>query len=106
MATAVKTCRVCGKSYEACRTMTNRAAGVFRWQEVACSPECGAEYLRQVTEARNPTPPEHKPSRGKRKAAPIVEMVAPVEEPVAEATVGSVCQVPDEAPDETPVENE
>ena len=34
MATAVKTCRVCGKQYEACRTMMNRAAGVFRLRVV------------------------------------------------------------------------
>lgn len=53
MASAVKKCRVCGKEYEACRS-ANRIAGVFRWQEVACSPECGAEYLRLITESRNP----------------------------------------------------
>ena len=47
MATAVKRCRVCGKEYEACRS-ANRAAGVFRWQEVACSPECGSIYLQQI----------------------------------------------------------
>lgn len=57
MASAVKKCRVCGKDYEACRS-ANRIAGVFRWQEVACSPECGAEYLRLITESRNPTAPK------------------------------------------------
>ena len=51
MATAVKRCRVCGKEYEACRS-ANRAAGVFRWQEVACSPECGSIYLQQINESR------------------------------------------------------
>ena len=82
MATAVKTCRVCGKKYEASRTMMDRAAGVFRWQEVACSPECGAEYLRRITEARNPTPPA--PKRGLRRRAviePPVEQKAPAEQP-------------------------
>lgn len=53
MASAVKTCRVCGRAYEACRTMMNAAAGVFRWREVACSPECGAEYLRRISESRS-----------------------------------------------------
>lgn len=48
-----KTCRVCGKTYEACRS-ANSNPMVFHWQEVACSPECGAEYLRMVNEARNP----------------------------------------------------
>lgn len=101
MPTAVKTCRVCGKSYAACRTMS-KAAGVFRWQEVACSPECGAEYLRRVTEARNPSPPEPKPSRGKRRSVPIVEASKPVEEPVTK----SERQAPVEAYAEMPVRNE
>ena len=57
MPKAVKVCRVCGKEYEACRTVS-QAAGVFRWQDVACSPECGAEYLRRVNEARTPAPKE------------------------------------------------
>lgn len=48
-------CRVCGKEYEACRT-SKKDVGGFHWKEVACSPECGAEYLRLVQEARNPTP--------------------------------------------------
>ncbi len=53
MAYAVRKCRVCGKEYEACRTMMNRAVDVFRWQEVACSSECGAEYLRRIAESRD-----------------------------------------------------
>lgn len=51
MASVTKRCRVCGKEYEACRS-ANRAAGVFRWQEVACSPECGAIYLQKINESR------------------------------------------------------
>lgn len=47
----MKACRVCGALYEACPA-SRKADGVFRWREVACSPECGAEYLRQVNEAR------------------------------------------------------
>ena len=30
----------------------SKTPGVFRWQEVACSPECGAIYLQKVNEAR------------------------------------------------------
>lgn len=88
MATAVKKCRVCGKEYEACRTMMNAAAGVFRWQEVACSPECGAEYLRRVTEARSPASPA--PKRGRSRKTVIEPFVVqetpaqPVEMPVGE----------------------
>lgn len=105
MPTAVRTCRVCGKRYEACRTM-NKSAGVFRWQEVACSPECGAEYLRRVTEARNPTPPEHKPNKGKRRAAPILEMAAPAEAPLDESVTVPVGQAQNETSVEMPVGSE
>ena len=55
MPTVKKTCRVCGKAYAACHSTKLETTG-FRWQEVACSPECGTEYLRQVQEARNPKP--------------------------------------------------
>lgn len=51
MASAIKICRICGKEYEACRS-ANRSADVFRWQEVACSPECGAAYLKKINESR------------------------------------------------------
>lgn len=42
-------CRVCGKKYAVCNTVVK---SVFNWREVACSPECGQEYFRQVLEAR------------------------------------------------------
>lgn len=51
MATATKKCRVCGKNYEYCHT-NRRVAGVFRWQDVACSPECGAIYLAKIEASR------------------------------------------------------
>lgn len=44
-------CRVCGKDYTPCRTGRYKP-GVFRWQEVACSPECGSIYFERVLEAR------------------------------------------------------
>lgn len=50
MARFIKTCRVCGKEYEACRTP--RVDGVYHWQEVACCPEHGATYLEEVLRAR------------------------------------------------------
>lgn len=46
-----KTCRVCGKSYEACQSV-KAGDGVFNWREVACSPECGAIYFQRVMKAR------------------------------------------------------
>lgn len=50
MAKAIKVCRVCGKEYEAC--VTRPAFNTFRWQDVACSPECGSEYLRRIMISR------------------------------------------------------
>lgn len=55
MATAIKKCRVCGRSYEYCHTV-RRVAGVFRWQDVACSPKCGASYLAQIEASRAGSP--------------------------------------------------
>lgn len=52
MAKAIKKCRVCGKPYEACHT-ARRIDGAFRWQDVACSPECGNIYLSRVMESRS-----------------------------------------------------
>lgn len=76
-------CRVCGKEYEACRT-NRKEVGGFNWKEVACSPECGTEYLRRVQEARNPSPKvKQKPAqktRGLRAQVSVVDeaMNAPV----------------------------
>lgn len=43
-------CRVCGKTYEACKS--TKHSNTFRWQDVSCSPECGAEYLRRIQASR------------------------------------------------------
>lgn len=51
MPKAIKTCKVCGKEYEACHT-NKSYNGTFRWQDVACSPECGAIYLAQIRASR------------------------------------------------------
>lgn len=48
----IKTCRVCGATYEACNSARagNKA---FNWREVACSPECGMVYLDRITASRS-----------------------------------------------------
>ena len=51
MATAMKNCKVCGCEYEYCHTV-RRVAGVFRWQDVACSPEHGSIYLARIEASR------------------------------------------------------
>lgn len=52
MPTATKICKVCGKEYEYCHTL-RRVAGVFRWQDVACSPEHGSIYLARIAASRS-----------------------------------------------------
>ena len=53
MPKTMKICKVCGASYEACHTL-KREIDPFRWQDIACSPECGEKYFRQVMESRRP----------------------------------------------------
>ena len=102
MASAIKVCRVCGKEYEACRS-ANRNAGVFRWQEVACSPECGVIYLERVNESRNIVTAQKKSKHKKEVPQPVVEpVVETVFETVAEEPVVETVEPASEAP----VENE
>lgn len=50
---AIKKCRVCGKDYTVCKNAAHNTNNkTFRWQEVACSPECGSEYFRLIAESR------------------------------------------------------
>lgn len=68
MATAMMTCRVCGKEYPACHSL-RRGDTTFRWQAVACSPECGAEYLRQINLSRGIEQSDEQPAEHKEKKA-------------------------------------
>lgn len=52
-----RVCRLCGKEYEACHTVAP-VDGAFRWQDVACCPEHGAEYLRLIMISRGELPAE------------------------------------------------
>lgn len=60
-----KQCRVCGKDYEPCHSHAPQN-GVFRWREVACSPDCGAIYLRRIQESRGLVPRETKKPHSKK----------------------------------------
>jgi hypothetical protein len=82
MALAKKVCRVCGNSYEACKS-AKKEYGVFVWQEVACSPECGVIYLKQINESRAAAtaidkPVENSPKKRRKKidAEPDEQAVA------------------------------
>lgn len=50
MARATRICKICGKEYEYCTT--HNINNNFRWQDVACCPEHGAEYFRLIKESR------------------------------------------------------
>lgn len=45
------TCRVCGKEYDCCHSQKS-APGVYRWFDVACCPEHGEVYLKQILASR------------------------------------------------------
>lgn len=51
MATRTIPCRVCGKMFVPCNK-PSAVIGAFNYRSLACSPECGAEYLRRVQTAR------------------------------------------------------
>ena len=52
MAKRTAVCRVCGKQFVPCNK-SSASLGTFNYHSIACSPECGAEYLRRVQAARN-----------------------------------------------------
>lgn len=86
-----KVCRVCGKTYESCRSIKT-GSSAFNWREMCCSPECGQIYFRCVQEARNPLP-----KTKSRKVTPRKGAV--VEAPVASGD--GLAEQPAEAADET-----
>lgn len=56
MAKGTRRCKVCGVEYEYCHTV--RKNNIFRWQDVACSPEHGSIYLARILESRKERPIE------------------------------------------------
>ena len=55
MPKGTRICRVCGVEYPYCATATTDK---FRWQDVACCPEHGVEYFREVSVSRGEQVPE------------------------------------------------
>ena len=54
MATGKRICKICGKEYRYCiNSYSNKS--VFRWQDVACCPEHGSQYLAQIEASREAT---------------------------------------------------
>ena len=52
MVKGTRICKICGKEYPYCKT--ERGAGIFRYQDVACCVEHGTQYFAEVEAARNP----------------------------------------------------
>jgi len=52
MANSTRKCKVCGKEYPYCKTEL-KDGNIFRWQDVACCQEHGAEYFALVAKARS-----------------------------------------------------
>lgn len=57
MPKGIRYCKICGSAYEYCRTAIT-GPEMFRWQDVACCPEHGAQYFERVMEARGQKPAE------------------------------------------------
>lgn len=60
MVKGTRICKICGKEYPYCKT--ERAAGIFRYQDVACSVEHGTQYFAEVEAARNPVKAQADPA--------------------------------------------
>lgn len=48
-------CKICGIEYPYCKTVTTDR---FRWQDVACCPEHGVQYFRDIATSRGEDEPE------------------------------------------------
>jgi len=84
MPTVTKICKNCGKPYEACRTLKPRSSKVFRWQDVACSPECGEAYLAAVIASRITQLADEATKQETQEAEPPVEESFAAEAPEKE----------------------
>ena len=92
MAKVTKICRVCGKEYDSCPTDRHKIGVTFRWQDVACSPECGEIYLAQVNDARgvaleHEVEPERKARKRSKKADEETEILQDFELALEEGEV-------------------
>lgn len=84
MAKRTAVCRVCGKQFVPCNK-SSASLGAFNYHSIACSSECGVEYLRRVQEARKQ--PEQNETADVNVAGEISENeVEETAEPTAKAT--------------------
>lgn len=71
MAKGTRICKVCGKEYEYCRTWNSD--NKFRYQDVACSPECGAVYFARIAASRKESTEESEPKKEEARVEVKVE---------------------------------
>lgn len=64
MAKGTRICKICGKEYEYCKTWLSQDK--FRWQDVACSPECGSKYFALIEASRTGKPIDTEPEVEKK----------------------------------------
>ena len=57
-----KVCKICGKKYEYCHTVRQNP-NIFRWQDVACCPEHGSEYLAKIIASRTKAAADETPKK-------------------------------------------
>lgn len=84
MADATKVCKICGRTYPYCRSLKT-ADGVFRWQDVACCPEHGSEYLAAVLKSRG-IASEEEPQKTVKRTSRARRTVKDAEASVADTT--------------------
>lgn len=87
MAIHMDKCRTCGKPFEACRDLVAKPSTTFRWQKVACSPECGEAYLKAIRESRgvkSPSTPVGRVISPRASQGDNMEAVAAVSEALRE----------------------
>lgn len=53
MSNSTRICKVCGSEYPYCKTELHN--NIFRWQDVACSPEHASIYFAKIEESRKKT---------------------------------------------------
>lgn len=57
MPTGTRKCKVCGREYPYCKTSNSN--NIFRFQDVACSPECGSIYFDRIQKSRTSKNPNN-----------------------------------------------
>lgn len=72
-----KKCKVCGNLYTPCGDC-EKDGTAFHWRTVACSYECGQEYLKRVMAAREKVEISKQPIIKEKKSSSVEESMKDV----------------------------